>query len=88
MLTPLEVEALGLSVRVAVLAVVLSLPFGVALGWVLGRLTFPGKALLDGLVHLPLVLPPVVVGYGMPSGCRSPFPGGARSWRRRWSPFR
>jgi molybdate transport system permease protein len=40
-----------------------SLPFGVLLAWVLSRLDFPGKSLLDGLLHLPLVLPPVVIGY-------------------------
>jgi molybdate transport system permease protein len=62
-LTPLEIEALALSLRVAALAVVLSLPPGVALAWVLARREFIGKSLLDGIVHLPLVLPPVVVGY-------------------------
>jgi len=65
MLTPLEVEALRLSLRVSLLAVAVSLPFGVGVGWVLGRLEFPGKSVLDGIVHLPLVLPPVVVGYLM-----------------------
>src|SRR3546814_18881409 len=40
-----------------------SLPFGVAVAWLLGRHEFFGKTLIDGLVHLPLVLPPVVVGY-------------------------
>ncbi len=62
-LTALEVEALSLSLWVSCWAVGLSLPFGVALGWLLGRHNFPGKALLDSIVHLPLVLPPVVVGY-------------------------
>ena len=62
-LTPLEVEALGLSLRVAVWSVGCSLPFGLAVGWLLARRDFPGKILLDGLVHLPLVLPPVAVGY-------------------------
>jgi molybdate transport system permease protein len=64
-LTPVELEALGLSLQVSLWAVGLSLPLGVATGWALARLDFPGKALLDGLVHLPLVLPPVVVGYGL-----------------------
>lgn len=63
MLTPLELEALGLSLWVSVWAVGLSLPLGIAVGWLLARHDFRGKALLDGLVHLPLVLPPVVVGY-------------------------
>lgn len=61
--SPLEVEALRLSLRVAAWAVVGSLPLGLAVAWLLARRRFPGKALVDGLVHLPLVLPPVVVGY-------------------------
>lgn len=64
-LTPLELEALALSVRVATLAVVVSLPAGIGMGWLLARVEFPGKSVVDGLVHLPLVLPPVVVGYLM-----------------------
>ncbi len=63
MLTHVEVDALWLSVKVALWAVGWSLPFGIALAWVFSRLHFPGKSLLDGLVHLPLVLPPVVIGY-------------------------
>jgi len=62
-LTPLEIEALGLSLKVALWSVVASLPFGLAVAWLLGRRAFFGKALLDVIVHLPLVLPPVVVGY-------------------------
>ncbi|GAB4370502.1 MAG: molybdate ABC transporter permease subunit [Kiloniellaceae bacterium] len=62
-LTPLEVEALGLSLKVALWSVAVSLPFGLATAWLLGRCEFFGKTLLDGIVHLPLVLPPVVVGY-------------------------
>jgi molybdate transport system permease protein len=62
-LSPFEQEALGLSVRVSGWAVVGSLPPGIFLSWVLARKQFPGKFLLDGLVHLPLVLPPVVIGY-------------------------
>jgi molybdate transport system permease protein len=62
-LTPIEVEALRLSLWVSGWAVAASLPLGVAVAWVLSRCDFPAKALLDGLVHLPLVLPPVVVGY-------------------------
>ena len=62
-LTPAEVDALWLSLKVAFWAVVCSLPFGVLLAWALSRLHFPGKSLLDGLLHLPLVLPPVVIGY-------------------------
>ena len=62
-LTPLEIEALGLSLKVAGWSVAGSLPFGLAIAWLLGRREFVGKTLLDGFVHLPLVLPPVVVGY-------------------------
>jgi molybdate transport system permease protein len=62
-LTPLEIEALSLSLKVALWSVVASLPFGLVVAWLLGRREFFGKTLLDGLVHLPLVLPPVVVGY-------------------------
>ncbi len=62
-LTPLEIEALHLSLLVSGWAVAASLPLGILCAWVLARLTFPGKTLLDGIIHLPLVLPPVVVGY-------------------------
>jgi molybdate transport system permease protein len=62
-LTPLEKDALGLSIRVSLCAVGGSLPLGIFLAWVLARKRFPGKNLLDGLIHLPLVLPPVVMGY-------------------------
>ena len=62
-LTPLEVEAIQLSLRVAGWAVLVSLPLGIAVAWLLARHRFPGHALLNGLVHLPLVLPPVVVGF-------------------------
>jgi len=62
-LTPLESEALGLSLRVALWSVTASLPFGLAMAWLLARYEFFGKTLLNGIVHLPLVLPPVVVGY-------------------------
>ncbi len=52
-----------LSLKVSSLAVLCSLPFGILMAWVLVRCRFPGKALLDSVIHLPLVLPPVVVGY-------------------------
>ncbi len=64
-LTDLEWEAIGLSLRVALFSVVGSLPFGIAVAWLLARRNFPGKTLVDGLVHVPLVVPPVVVGYGL-----------------------
>src|SRR3981189_1617715 len=62
-LSPSEAEALHLSLSVAARSVVLSLPVSVALAWVLTRRRFVGHTLLDAFVHLPLVLPPVVVGY-------------------------
>ena len=62
-LTPDEWTAVLLSLRIAVVATVVALPFGVAIAWLLARKDFWGKALLDGIVHLPLVLPPVVTGY-------------------------
>ncbi len=62
-LTPLEIEALHLSLLVSTWAVVASLPFAILCAWVLARFEFPGKTVFDGIIHLPLVLPPVVVGY-------------------------
>jgi molybdate transport system permease protein len=62
-LTPEEWTAVALSLRIAVVATAVSLPFGLAVAWLLARKEFWGKALLDGVVHLPLVLPPVVTGY-------------------------
>ncbi len=58
-----EWSALVLSLRVSAWSVALMLPPGVACAWVLARKRFRGKALVDAIVHLPLVLPPVVVGY-------------------------
>ena len=62
-LTPIEIEALLLSLRIAFVAVVGALPLALISALVLARCRFPGKLLVDGLVHLPLVLPPVVMGY-------------------------
>jgi len=58
-----EIEAVRLSLRVAFWAMAGSLPFGLATAIVLARGRFYGKSLLDGVVHLPLVMPPVVTGY-------------------------
>ena len=58
-----EIEALALSLSVALRSVLLSLPFAVLLAWVLTRRRFLGRTVLDAFVHLPLVLPPVVIGY-------------------------
>lgn len=65
MFTPEEATAIALSLKVAVAAAVASLPLGIATAWLLARRDFVGKSLLDALVHLPLVLPPVVVGYAL-----------------------
>jgi molybdate transport system permease protein len=62
-LSPSESEALHLSLSVALRSVIFSLPLAVLMAWVLTRRRFPGRTLLDAMVHLPLVLPPVVVGY-------------------------
>jgi molybdate transport system permease protein len=62
-LTEYELQALLLSLKIAGIAVLFSLPFGILCAWVLARCQFIGKSMLDGLIHLPLVLPPVVIGY-------------------------
>ena len=62
-LTPLETEALMLSLRVAVSAVLWSLLPGIGIGWLLAKYRFFGKTLIDGIVHFPIVAPPIVVGY-------------------------
>ena len=62
-LTPDEWTAVRLSLRIAFWATLVALPFGIAIAWLLARKNFWGKSLLDGVVHLPLVLPPVVTGY-------------------------
>lgn len=65
-MTPLsadEWQALALSLRVATLAVLFSLPAAIALAWLLSRVRFPGRALVEAILFLPLLLPPVVTGY-------------------------
>ncbi|RLM21118.1 molybdate ABC transporter permease [Brenneria alni] len=63
MLSDYEWQAVELSLKVSVVAVVCSLPLGILMAWILVRCRFPGKSLLDSIIHLPLVLPPVVIGY-------------------------
>lgn len=77
MLTAAESQALLLSLRVSLVAVLCALPFAFAAALLLARTRFPGKSLLDGILHLPLVLPPVVVGYLllMLLGTREPVGG-------------
>lgn len=62
-LGPQEWAAVALSLRVSFWAMMVSLPFGVLIAYALARWRFPGRQLLNGLVHLPLILPPVVTGY-------------------------
>jgi molybdate transport system permease protein len=76
-LSAAELEALRLSLDVASRSVALSLPLAVFAAWVLTRARFPGRMLLDAFVHLPLVLPPVAVGYTLLLlfGARGPLGG-------------
>lgn len=62
-LTQSEINALLLSLKVAFWANLWSLPFAIAVAWILAKKDFWGKSLINGIVHLPLVLPPVVIGY-------------------------
>jgi len=62
-LSPLELEAIWLSLKVASFSVLLCFPLGLATAWLLARCDFVGKSVLNGFVHLPLVVPPVVIGY-------------------------
>jgi molybdate transport system permease protein len=62
-LSPQDWTAVALSLRIAAVSTVVALPFGIAIATVLARKSFWGKSLLDAVVHLPLVLPPVVTGY-------------------------
>jgi molybdate transport system permease protein len=62
-ISPTEWTAILLSLRVATVATLVATPLGIAVGWLLARRDFWGKALLDAIIQLPLVLPPVVTGY-------------------------
>jgi molybdate transport system permease protein len=63
MLSAVEWDALQLSLKVGLASTLLCLPFALLVAWLLSRTRFPGRALLDGIAHAPLVLPPVVIGY-------------------------
>ena len=63
LLSQSETDALLLSLKVSSVAVLGALPFAIGAAYLLARKSFPGRFLLDGLVHLPLILPPVVIGY-------------------------
>jgi molybdate transport system permease protein len=81
-LGPEEWQAVALSLRVAFWATLLSLPPGIAVAYLLARGRFPGRHLLNGLVHLPLILPPVVTGYLLLLTFGTQGPAGAllRDW--------
>lgn len=63
MISELEITALGLSLKVAVVATLIALPFAIATAYLMARRDFRGKLVVDTLLHLPLVVPPVVIGY-------------------------
>ena len=77
-MSELERQALTLSLQVALAAVLLALPVALALAWALGRGRFFGKAVLEAAVNLPLVLPPVVIGYALLVSF------GRHGWPGRW----
>ena len=64
-LTATELQIIALSLRVALVSMICSLPLAIVVAYALARLDFPGKTLVDAIVHLPLVLPPVVVGFAL-----------------------
>ena len=61
--SPIELEALSLSLKVAFWSTLITLPIGIFTAWLLARKDFYGRAFLNGIVYLPLVLPPVVIGF-------------------------
>jgi molybdate transport system permease protein len=81
-MTPEEWQAVRLSLEVAARSVLVGLPLALPVAWVLARRRFPGRMLLDALVHLPLVVPPVVVGWAllMLFGVRGPIGAPLNDW--------
>jgi molybdate transport system permease protein len=81
-MTPDEIETLELSLRVAGVSVLVSLPVAILVALVLARFSFPGKIVFDAIVHLPLVLPPVVVGFALLAllGRRGPIGSVLEQW--------
>lgn len=65
MLSPEELEIIGLSLRVALLGMLIGLPLSVGLGWLLAKSSIRGRSIIDALVTFPLVMPPIVTGYGL-----------------------
>jgi molybdate transport system permease protein len=82
LLSPDEWEIVGLSLKVSIVAVGLTMPLAFALAYLLARAHFPGKVLVDAIVHLPLVLPPVVTGWLLliGFGLRGPFGAWLHDW--------
>ncbi len=82
MLSAEEWEAVRLTLRVAAWAVASALPLAVAMAWLLARVAFPGRSVVNALVHLPLVLPPVVTGWLLllAFGVRGPFGALLNDW--------
>ena len=77
-----ELGVIELSLRVALVSMIFMLPVAIGFAWLLSRREFPGKALVDAAVHLPLVLPPVVLGYGLLLllGRKGPIGGLLHDW--------
>jgi molybdate transport system permease protein len=75
--TAQELGIIGLTLKVAAFSVLLSLPLALMAAWLLARVPFYGKSIIDGLIHLPLVLPPVVIGYFLLLGFSPTGWGGA-----------
>ncbi|MBY0338863.1 MAG: molybdate ABC transporter permease subunit [Acetobacteraceae bacterium] len=82
MITPEEWQAVRLSLEVAGRSVLVGLPLALPVAWLLARRRFPGRTLVDALVHLPLVVPPVVVGWAllMLFGVRGPIGAPLNEW--------
>ena len=81
-LTPDEWGIVALSLRVALVSVAFSLPLAILIAYALARFSFPGKTLVDSVIHLPLVLPPVVVGFALLVlfGRRGPIGSALAEW--------
>ena len=82
MLSAVEWGIVGLSLKVGLVAMLVTLPVAFALAWLLARARFPGKLLVDALVHLPLVVPPVVTGWVLLLAFAPAGPLGA--WLQDW----
>lgn len=61
--SPEEYLAIWISLKVAVICTLISIPFSLFFGWILARKQFPGKSIIEGIIHLPMVMPPITTGY-------------------------